>query len=152
MRHPWAMWNEFPDALAMAFICVFLSILSVGSRDWRTALEFAVPIPLIVVGPWLLWAWWRFHGEFKRKFFPNPSVSATIDEHGVSLSREGSTECHLWVGFTKIYEFGRVIVMEMGGKDFVFLPKRVMSGAQLQEFKRLATAGALDCAVRIASA
>jgi len=152
LHHPWEMYQAFPGAVSAALVCVLLTILAVASYrpDWRMAFDFAVLGPVFFVAPWLLWARWRFHREFRRKFSTCLDATAIIDERGVTLPLGGPPKTHLWVGFTRIYESHRVIVLETGGKDFIFLPKSAMSGAQLEELKRLAAA-TLDCAVKWAT-
>lgn len=158
LRHLWPLFNQAPE-LAYAVVAGFLSIfvLAVSSYqdyrpDWQGAYHLAAAGLLLCVAPALLGLRRRVHREFKQKFPASCDAAAMVDEAGVNLSTGGVGKKYLWVGFTRIYESRRALVMETGGKDFIFLPKNAMSGAQLQEFKRLATAGALDCPVRIASA
>ncbi|MGH9683907.1 MAG: YcxB family protein [Candidatus Acidiferrales bacterium] len=101
--------------------------------------------------PWL-GARWRLHRRFQRKFSAYVNSTANVDHKSVTLTDGGGQKAHLWVEFTRIYESRRVVVLEEGGEDFIFLPKTAMSEAQLVEFKRLAMAATLDCSVTIASA
>lgn len=149
LHHPWRVVRDFFRPLAIIVVSLMLSITVVAthSPDWRAAFDFAVVVPLVFAAPCLLGLRWRWHKQFRRKFSANVNSTATIDEKGVILTGH---KAHLWVGFTGIYESSRVVLMEEGGDDFIFLPKSAMSAAQLVELKRLALA-TLDCPVTLAS-
>lgn len=157
LRHLWTLFNQAPElGAAVGAVLLSIFVLAVSSHqdhrpDWQGAYYLIAGGLLFCAIPALLGLRWRIHREFKQKFPAAWDASATVDENGINLPARGSGKEHLWAGFTRIYESRRVVVMETGGKDFIFLPKSAMSGAQLQEFKRLAMAGTLDCPVRIAT-
>jgi hypothetical protein len=158
LHHPWRLFVEFPEgvgySIAGLLLAIFILIVSRyqdNAADWQGAYDLVVGSLLLCGLPCFLGFRWRVYREYKRKFSLRPDATARIDEQGVELSCADVEKSHLWVGFTKIYESRRVVVMDLGGKDFIFLPKDAMSAAQLEEFKRLATTRALQCAVTIAS-
>ncbi len=150
LHHPWKAFEEFPDQVAGIAACLLVSVLAFADRevDWRMAFRSVVFGALIAAAGYA-WFLWRSHAQFRRKFSANASVTAGIDERGITLTGGANHRPFLWVGFTRIYESGRVIVMETGGDDFIFLPKRAMSEAQLAELRRFAIAGTRDCPVAI---
>ncbi|HWG59967.1 MAG TPA: YcxB family protein, partial [Candidatus Acidoferrales bacterium] len=96
------------------------------------------------------WFVWRSNMQFRKKFSHESDATAVIDDRGITLTAGVGQKTHLWVGFTRIYESKRVVVMEKGGEDFIYLPRSAMSTAQLVELKRLA-ANTIDCRVAITS-
>ena len=74
-----------------------------------------------------------------------------VDQRGVTLSVRGAAGSYLWPGFSRIYESRRTLILEINTQEYLYLPKRAMSLAQLSELKRLATAGVLDCKVSLAA-
>jgi hypothetical protein len=106
----------------------------------------AAGMAILMIAVYYCWFVWRSNRQFRRKYSGSTSVSASIDERGITLATEAIAKTHLWVGFTRIYESGRVIVLEKGGDELLYLPKTAMSTGQLSEFKRL-TANTIDCRV-----
>lgn len=98
---------------------------------------------------YLWFVWRRSNVQFRQKFSQGSDVTAVVDERGITLATGVDRKTHLWVGFSRIYESKRVIVMEKGGDDFIYLPRSAMDAAQLAELKRL-TANTVGCKVAIA--
>ncbi|MGI0133586.1 MAG: YcxB family protein [Candidatus Micrarchaeaceae archaeon] len=80
----------------------------------------------------------------------NADISATFDEHGITISVKGQQKTHWWAGFSQIYESRRVVIFEKSKSEFLSVPKRAMSMAQFDEMRRLATS-APNCKVRLAA-
>ncbi len=156
LRHTWSVYKQFPElgyavgALFLALFILAISLYQDHRPDWQGAYALAAGGLLLCGLPAFLGLRWRIHRDFRRTFPGRTDGTATIDDGGVTLSTGGAQKKRLWTGFTRIYESRRVIVMESGGTDFIFLPKSAMSGAQLDELKRLTTK-TLDCNVKLAA-
>jgi hypothetical protein len=151
-RHLWKIFMQNPEGIGVPICGVLFAIILLANRspDWRAAIGIIFGSLLLSVA-YYLGIRWRLHRDFRKRFRRNVAVTVTLDEGGVAFTYEVPVRSHFWVGFTKIYESRRTVVMDTGGSDFIFLPKSAMSRAQLEEFKRLATTRALQCAVTIAS-
>jgi hypothetical protein len=75
---------------------------------------------------------------------------ATIDQHGIALASQGDQQDHPWTGFSHIYESRQVLMLEERDGRFIYLPKRVMGPAQLDQFNNFASF-ATNCKVRLTS-
>jgi hypothetical protein len=104
----------------------------------------------VAVAFYYFWVVWRSEAQFRKKFSNESDATAVIDDRGITLTIGMSQKTHLWVAFTRIYESKRIVVMEKGGEDFIYLPRSAMSTAQMVELKRLA-ANTIDCRVAITS-
>lgn len=113
----------------------------------------ALLIALVVVlsaAPSVLIMRWRWHRQFQKSRLAGVQMTADINERGVTLSAHGGQKIHLSAGFSQIYESRSVVMFEQGDSDYLFLPKRAMTGAQLAELKRLADS-VPNCKVNLSS-
>ena len=94
--------------------------------------------------------WWRCHKQFQKSPLAEAEMLADIDDRGVTLSTLGEKKTHWWAGFSQIYETRRVVMLEKGDSEYIFLPKRAMSTAQLAEVRHFAVS-APNCKVKLAA-
>ena len=128
---------------------VIAGALIVKPQEWRNEL-LAVILAALMALPETIRTARKWHRHFNRFFSKDAENLATIDERGVTIAAQGRRETHGWQGFSRIYDAGRVVVFEKDADHFVFLPKAAMSGAQLDELRRLAIT-APNCKVSLAS-
>jgi hypothetical protein len=131
-------------------LCIVIATVAFHPEKWVVALLIALVVVVLSAGPNLLIMRWRWHRQFQKSRLADVQMSADISERGVTLSANGDQKIHLWAGFSQIYESRSVVMLEKGETDYLFLPKRVMSGAQIAELKRLADS-VLNCKVNLSS-
>ena len=105
-------------------------------------------VALLAASPSVLVMVWRWHKQFIKSPLSNADMLADIDDRGITMSALGGKKTHWWAGFSRIYETRRVVMFEKGDSEYVFLPKRMMSGAQLAELRHFA-ASAPNCKVKL---
>jgi YcxB-like protein len=81
----------------------------------------------------------------------NVDVTATVDGAGVTLSAQGNQRTLMWAEFSQIYESSRTLVLEKVEGDFLFLPKRAITLAQLAEFNHLAIGSTKNCKIKLST-
>lgn len=145
LRHPGKFVLGQVELLIFLGFCVVAMV--VKPTDWRIGLNDAL-LFLGVAIPGLLWSRWRLHKKFMKLPLADTDIVATIDGRGITISAKGQQKTHWWAGFSQIYESSRVVVLENGGTEFLLVPKRAMSVAQLDELRRLAVS-APNCKVRL---
>ena len=149
MRHPAALGRRgFFALMILALLPVLLVGFASGTVAWQMAPRLLIIESFPVIAYLLMRRDW--HKQFAKSSLANTDVAATVDERGVTLSMRGEHKTHWWAGFSRIYESSRVVIFEKGYGDFVYLPKRAMSTAQLAELVQLASL-ATNCKVRLAS-
>lgn len=131
-RHPWehlrAYWFPVVVAALAAAIVVFRP--ASGLRGM-----LGVALALLLFGFSALRTRWRWHRHFERTPLWHDAVNARVDQHGVSLQSQSYNVHHSWGECSDIYEAAGVIIFEAANQNFVFLPKREMSRAQLLDLK-----------------
>ncbi len=147
LHRPWAIVRGYWYSL------LILSMAAVGliikPQNWKTDVIFGLAA-VVAAAPSLLLMWWRWHRQFQKSPLANADMLADIDDRGVTLSARSGEKTHWWAGFSQIYETRRVVMLEKGDSEYVFLPKRAMSTAQLAEVRHLA-ASAPNCKVKLAA-
>jgi hypothetical protein len=149
MRHPTALGRQ---GLFFLLMLALMPLILIDLASRPGALRAALPRLLVIAAlPVISYVLIRrnWQKKFAKSSLANTDVSATVDERGVTLSANGQQKTHSWAGFSSIYESSRVVVFEKGYGDFVHLPKRAMSPAQLAELVQLASL-AINCKVRLA--
>jgi len=149
LRHPLAIGRSIIPLAGLALALVIVPIRFVLHRaSWQELLAVLAWTGWPVLS--YFWVRRRWRKIFAKSHQESVDVSATIDERGVTLSSQGEQKTHAWVGFSRIYESSRVVVLEKGDGDFIYLPKRAMNAGQRGEFQHLASSAA-TCKVRLAS-
>jgi hypothetical protein len=146
-RRPWKIFFGFWYSIVL--LCIVAAALVMKPENWRNEL-FGLVLVAVTAAPGILRTWRSWHRQFKKLYSTAIECIAAIDERGVTLAAQGQQKTHWWAGFSRIYESKRVVVFEKGADQFLFLPKTAMSGAQLDELRRLA-ATAPNCKVRLAA-
>jgi len=146
-RRPWKILFGFWYSITL--LCIVAAALVMKPQNWRNEL-LGVLLAVGIATPGIIRSWWRWHRQFKKAYSPDVEYIATVDERGVTLAAQGQQKTHWWAGFSRIYESRRVVVFEKGDDGIMFLPKATMSGAQLDELRRLAVF-APNCRVRLAA-
>jgi hypothetical protein len=147
LHRPWMIVRGYWYSLLI--LCMAAGGLIIKPENWMTDLILALAAVLAAT-PSLLMMWWRWHRQYQKSPLANTDMLADIDDRGVTLSAQGEKKTHWWAGFSQIYETGRVVMLEKGDSEFISLPKRVMSSAQLAEVRRLA-ASAPNCKAKLAA-
>lgn len=135
---------------SLVLLCIVIATVAFHPEKWGAALLIAFFVVVLSAGPNLLIMRWRWHRQFQKSQLADVEMTADIDERGVTLSARGGQKIHLWAGFSQIYESRSVVMLEKGDSDYLSLPKRAVSGAQLAELKRLADA-VPNCKVKLSS-
>jgi hypothetical protein len=148
LHRPWKIIRGYWYSLIVLGIVIFGVI--VNPNGWRLELLVGVGV-IVATTPSLLITWWRWHRQFKRLELANVDVTATVDGAGVTLSAQGNQRTLMWAGFSQIYESRRTLVLEKVEGDFLFLPKRAMTLAQLAEFNHLATRSTKNCKIKLST-
>jgi len=130
-------------------LCIVLVTAAFNPEKWWLALPISL-IAVLSAAPSFLIMRWRWHRQFLKSQLADTEMTADIDERGVTLAAHSDRKTHLWAGFSQIYESRSVVMLEKGDSDYLFLPKRAMSGAQLAELKRFADL-APNCKVKLTS-
>ena len=146
-RRPWEIVVQFKYAIG--WVCIIAAALIMKPQEWRNEL-LGLILAVLLAMPETIRTCQRWHRHFKKAFSTNTDNVATIDERGVTLATQGQQKTHSWAEFSRIYESRRVVVLEKDADHLLFLPKSAMSGAHLDELRRLAIM-APNCRVRLAS-
>lgn len=148
LHRPWKIILGYWYSLVL--LCIVIVTSALHPEKWGLALLIALVVVVLSASPSLLIMRWRWHRQFQKSPLADVGMTADIDERGVTLSAHGDQKTHLWAGFSQIYESRSVVMLEKGDSDYLSLPKRAMSGAQLAELKRLADL-APNCRVKLSS-
>lgn len=147
LHRPWKIILRY--WYSSVLLCIVIATFALHPEKWGVALLIALVV-VLSAAPSLLIMRWRWHRQFQKSQLADVEMTADIDERGVTLSTHGDQKTHLWAGFSQIYESRSVVMLEKGDSDYLSLPKRAMSGAQLAELKRLADS-APNCKVKLSS-
>lgn len=147
LHRPWKIVRGY--WYSSLILCMSAVGLIIKPQNWRTDLILGLAA-LAAASPSLLMMWWRWHRQFLKSPLANADMLADIDDRGVTMSVQGASKTHWWAGFSQIYETRRVVMLEKGDSEYVFLPKRAMSNAQLAELMRFAIS-APNCKVKLAA-
>ena len=133
LRRPWKIALGFWYSLLILGVAVVAAIRN--PQNWQTQLIYAaIALGAAVLG--FARTRWNMHRVFKNVLLPDGLVTAGVDERGISLSAQGVEKPYLWAEFSRVYETRSVIVLEKGTNEYIFLPKSVMNGTQLDELRR----------------
>jgi len=138
LRRPWKIALGFWYSLFILGIVVVAAIKS--PHNWRAQLVGAT----IAVGAAALGfvrTRWNLHRYFKNVLLPDGLVTTTVDERGVSLKARGTEKLLLWAELSRFYESSKVMVLEKGKNEYMFLPKTAMGDTQISELRTLAASG-----------
>ena len=140
LRRPWKI------ALGFWYSFLILGMVVVGAitnpHNWRTQLVYAA----LALGAGILGfirTRWNMHRSFKNALLPEGLVTTTVGERGIALKARGVERTLLWAELSRFYESSKVLVLEKGDKEYMFLPKMAMGDAQISELRTLA-ASALE--------
>jgi hypothetical protein len=150
-HHPRIFITRYWHQLLLFVVLIIAMCAGFFEHPSFTPVLVLVVVAAALIIPNVLLAWWAWHRKFKALGVSGADVSYTVDDRGVTLSLRGNAKVYLWPGFSRIYESRRTVILEVDPGDFLYIPKRSTSAAQLSELKRLATAGALDCKVSLAA-
>ncbi len=134
-RHPWKVVLGFWYSL---FILAMVVVAAIRSRqNWRTQLAYVgVALGAGLIG--YIRTRWSLHRYFRKNLFPDGLVTATVDDRGISLNAHGAGKALLWKEVSQVHESTRVVVIEKGKEEYVFLPKSAMSDPQVYELRGFA--------------
>ena len=137
----WAWLRRRPWTVALGFWYSLLILAMVIGRaitrpqDWQRLLPFAaVGLGAAVLG--LIRTRWNMHRAFKALLLPDGLVTAIVDERGVSLKANQTAKLVLWSEVSRFYASSKVLVLEKGENEYIFLPKRAMSDSQIDQVHR----------------
>ncbi|TAM79496.1 MAG: YcxB family protein [Acidobacteria bacterium] len=131
-RHPAELLRGFWYPVVIAAFSV--AIVAFKPETWLSGLV-GIAIALFALGFGVLITRWRWHRHFRQTPLWHDEVTAKVDQHGVSLHSQTYDVHHSWGECSNIYEAAEVIIFEAANQNFVFIPKRDMSFAQLLDLR-----------------
>jgi hypothetical protein len=142
----WAWLRRRPWKIALGFwySLFILGMVVVGAirnpQNWRTQVV-GIGIALGAGAIGYVRARWGLHRYFKKSLLPDGPVTARVDDGGVSLNVHGAGKSLSWTECSRFHESSKVVVLEKGENEYIFLPKSAMSDTQVRELRGLAASG-----------
>jgi hypothetical protein len=139
----WAWLRRRPWKIALGFwySLFILGMVAIGAirnpQNWRMQLA-GVGIALGAGAIGYVRTRWGLHRHFKKSLLPDGPVTATVDDRGVSLNVRGPGKSLSWTECSQFHESIKVVVLEKGKNEYIFLPKSAMSDTQVRELRGLA--------------